>query len=248
MHEQAIEVPRGTLGTVRNAMLLLELLDEGAPFQQLTDLAERSGLSLPTVHRLLRSLAAARLVEQDPDSLRYGLGPALVRLGERYVTRLPVVSALAPYLVELRDATRTTVLAGVLVGGHVVYVDRVDGADAGGVFREQTRMQPALETAAGRLLAARSGEEAWRQATSVSTNGRVGRGQRERWAHASYVVDANGTSGDRAEIAVPVLGGDGRVLAALAARADLPADELVERVVPRLARVATAVSRAIAHA
>ena len=64
MHEQAIELPRGTLGTVRNAMLLLELLDEGAPFQQLTDLAERSELSLPTVHRLLRSLAAAGLVEQ----------------------------------------------------------------------------------------------------------------------------------------------------------------------------------------
>src|SRR6266511_2037627 len=77
------QAPRGTLGTVRNAMLLLDLLSEGPPYQQLTDLAERSGLSLPTVHRLLRSLAVSGLVEQDPASLRYGLGPELVRLPQR---------------------------------------------------------------------------------------------------------------------------------------------------------------------
>src|SRR4051812_39061984 len=57
---------RGTLGTVRNATTLLSLLAEGPAYNQLTDLAERSGMSLPTVHRLLRSLALAGLVEQDP--------------------------------------------------------------------------------------------------------------------------------------------------------------------------------------
>jgi IclR family transcriptional regulator, acetate operon repressor len=240
--------PPGTLGTVRNAVLLLDLLSDGPPFQQLTDLAERSGLSLPTVHRLLRSLAVAGLVGQDPHSLRYGLGPELVRLSERYVTRLPVVSALAPYLVELRDATGATVLAGLLMRGCVVYVDRVDGEDAGGVFREHTRMRPALETAAGRLLAARSGDEAWLEATTAFADGRVGRGDRERWAHAAYVLLADGPFGDRREVAVPVLGGDGRVLAALSARARMEEDELVERVVPQLARAAGAVSRALAHA
>ena len=71
---------RGSLGTVRNAVVLLELLGEGPAFQQLTDLAERSGMSVPTVHRLLRSLVLADLVEQDPRSSRYSLGPELVRL------------------------------------------------------------------------------------------------------------------------------------------------------------------------
>src|SRR5438477_251813 len=51
------EEQRGTLGTVRNATLLLSLLAEGPAYNQLTDLAERSAMSLPTVHRLLRSLA-----------------------------------------------------------------------------------------------------------------------------------------------------------------------------------------------
>ena len=42
--------PRGTLGTVRNAVLLLDLLTDGPAYQHLTGLAERSGLSVPTVH------------------------------------------------------------------------------------------------------------------------------------------------------------------------------------------------------
>src|SRR5687768_8717353 len=101
MGDSSIEqVPRGTLGTVRNAVLLLNLLSEGPAHQQLSDLAERSGLSLPTVHRLLRSLGVAGLVEQDPVSSRYGLGAELVRLSERYLARLPVSRAIAPFLVE----------------------------------------------------------------------------------------------------------------------------------------------------
>ena len=112
---------RGTLGTVRNATQLLSLLAEGPAYSQLTDLAERSGMSLPTVHRLLRSLALAGLVEQDPRSLRYGLGPEIVRLSERYLDRLPVLRALSPYLGELRDATKTTVLVALLIGAGAVF-------------------------------------------------------------------------------------------------------------------------------
>ena len=77
---------RDRLGTVRNAVVLLQLLAEGPAYQHLTDLADRSGLSLPTVHRLLRSLVLAELVEQDPRSSRYGLGPELTRLSHRYLS------------------------------------------------------------------------------------------------------------------------------------------------------------------
>ena len=87
---------RGGLGTVSNAVLLLDLLSRGPAYQQLTDLAERSDLSVPTVHRLLRSLVLADLVEQDPRSSRYGLGPELTRLSHQYLARLPILGSLAP--------------------------------------------------------------------------------------------------------------------------------------------------------
>lgn len=248
--EQGADVARGTLGTVRNATLLLDLLSEGAPYQQLTELAERSELSLPTVHRLLRSLAAAGLVEQDPVSLRYGLGPELVRLAERYLARLPVFRAISPYLVELRNATGATVLAAVLVRGWTVYIDRVDGDDAGGVFREPARMRPAFETAAGRLLSARGRDAGWDDALASAANGaRVTADDRRRWAKAPYLVLVEEPH-DLAEIAVPVIGTDGAALASLVAAGSaqrFSEDVLVDQVAPQLRRAAAAVSRALSH-
>jgi len=238
---------RGTLGTVRNATLLLSLLAEGPAYNQLTDLAERSGLSLPTVHRLLRSLALAGLVEQDPRSARYGLGPEIVRLSERYLDRLPTLRALSPYLRELRDTTKTTILVALLVRTSIIYVDRVDGEEGAGVFRESHRVHDALGTAAGRLLLARGGSDTWTEAL----DGRLRPSNRDRraWAEAPFLV--LGADGDRsaAEVAVPVLDGAGQPLAALCARGDpsaFPEEVLRNEVAPRLVRAARAAGRAMA--
>jgi IclR family transcriptional regulator, acetate operon repressor len=245
------QTSRGTLGTVRNATLLLDLLSEGAPLQHLRDLAEKSGYSLPTVHRLLRSLQAAGLVAQDPKSLRYGLGPELVRLSERYLIRLPVFRALAPFLVALRDATGGTIAAAVLARDCVVYVDRIDGEDPGGVFREPLRIRPALETAAGRLLAARGGVDAWRDALRAGSAQAFTIDERKRWAAAPYVMLRDEQPDQMVEVAVPVVDAGGNTVAALAAigSADrFTGDALAHLVVPQLQRAAAAASRALAHA
>ncbi len=240
---------RGTLGTVRNATLLLSLLAEGPAYNQLTDLAERSGMSLPTVHRLLRSLALAGLVEQDPRSLRYGLGPEIVRLSERYLDRLPTLRALSPYLRELRDTTKTTILVALLVGTSIIYVDRVDGEEGGGVFRESHRVHEALDTAAGRLLLARGGSEAWAEAL----DGRTRPSSRDKrvWSEAPFLL--LGPDGDRpmTELAVPVLDRTDRPRAALCARGEpsaFPDDVLKNDVAPQLLRAARAAGRAMADA
>ena len=241
------EEQRGTLGTVRNATLLLSLLAEGPAYNQLTDLAERSGMSLPTVHRLLRSLALAGLVEQDPRSLRYSLGPEIVRLSERYLDRLPTLRALSPYLRQLRDATKTTILVALLVRTSIIYVDRVDGEEGAGMFRESHRVHDALDTAAGRLLLARGGADAWVEA--LDGRSRPTNRDRRSWADAPFLL--LGPDGDRhmAEVAVPVVDGSGRALAALCARGDPAAftdEALRAEVAPQLVRAARAAGRAMA--
>jgi IclR family acetate operon transcriptional repressor len=242
------------LGTVRNAALLLDLLSDGPSYHHLTDLAEQAGMSLPTVHRLLRSLVAAGLVEQDTKSARYGLGPQLVFLSERYLARLPVLNAAAPYLVELRDALRATVLVAVLVRGHVVYVDRVDAEEAGGVFRESARLRHAFETPAGRILAAQGGDKAWGEAEEALQGfeglARPKAASRQSWAKADYLLSQEDGAAGVFEIAVPVHNRE-RVVASLAAtgnRSDFDEQALVETVAPHLERAAQAVARVIAHA
>ena len=237
---------RGTLGTVRNATLLLSLLADGPAYNQLTDLAERSGMSLPTVHRLLRSLALAGLVEQDPRSARYSLGPEIVRLSERYLDRLPTLRALSPYLRELRDTTKTTILVALLVRTSIIYVDRVDGEEEGGVFRESHRVHSALDTAAGRLLLARGEPEAWAEA--VEGRARPSNRDRRAWADAPFLLLGPDSERPMTEVAVPVVDRAGHARAALCARGDpaaFPEDMLKNDVAPQLVRAARAAGRAM---
>lgn len=243
------EAPRGTLGTVHNAALLLTLLSEGPSHHALTDLAERSGMSLPTLHRLLRSLLAAELVEQDPGSSRYGLGPQLPRLAERYLTRLPVTSAATPYLVDLRATTGATVTLVMLAGTDAVLADRLDGEDVGGVHRDASRVRPALETAAGRLLLAHADDTVWQEALATTTGG-PGADDREEWRAAEIVRHVPAAPASRPEIATAIRAGN-RVAAALGLSG--PASQLTDEAIdqlyaPHLLRAAASTSRALGHA
>lgn len=242
------EAPQqGTLGTVHNAATLLELLSDGPAHQQLSDLAERSQMSLATVHRLLRSLVAAGLAEQEPVSSRYGLGPELVRLAERYVARLPLVKAAAPYLVELRQRTGATVVLATLAGDEVLYLDRIDGDDPGGVYRDASRSRPALSSAAGRLLAAHADDVGWATATAGTD---ATAAERERWRVAEHLVLAPTPPLGQLEVAAPVVGADGSARAAVAALTRVRDDDHereAERLLPHLLQAAATIARAVGH-
>ncbi|MEI2730496.1 MAG: helix-turn-helix domain-containing protein [Dermatophilaceae bacterium] len=239
----------GALGTVRNAALLLRLLAQGPAYHQLTDLADRSGLSLATVHRLLRSLVLAEIVEQDPRSARYGLGPELTRLSHRYLARSPVVGALAPYLAQLRHDIGTTVRVQMLVGTSLVTVDRVDGEDAG-VYRDAFDLRPGLRTAAGRLIGARCEDERWKQLLADVDEPLRDLAERERhvWSQATW-LHVDGPEGRAGEVAVAATDADGNVLAALTASVDAGAGpERVRDVVALLSRTTTVAARVLGGA
>jgi IclR family transcriptional regulator, acetate operon repressor len=211
---------RGTLGTMRNAAVLLELLSQGPLQVPFTELSERSGLSPSTAHRLLRSLVLAGLVQQDPRTSRYSLGQHVVRLSESYLARQPVVRALGPYLVELRTLTEATVLVGLLIGGSVLYADRVDAEHIGGIFRQTERVHDAFETAAGRVLLGHAEAAGWEQALATSPIGvAFDDKDRQQWAAAPWLAIERTEPAGAVEIAVPVRDRSGRVVAALSALA-----------------------------
>ncbi|MGC5020235.1 IclR family transcriptional regulator [Micromonospora sp. DT47] len=236
---------RGSLGTVRNAVALLHLLAEGPAHHQLTDLAERSGLSLPTVHRLLRSLSLAGLVEQDSRSARYGLGPELVRLSQRYLGRLPVLAAISPYLMPVRDVLGVSVHVVLHTRGWATYVDRAEGTD-GSLYREPHRVAPALRTAPGRLLAARSDDASWELALAQVTDEERAEAiaGRPSWQHAPHLALPD-PDGGAVEVAVPILDLTGEASAALVA--SVTDDDGVRKAVTHLSRAAQAAGRTLGH-
>ena len=247
---ESSDLTRGTLGTVRNAVLLLDLLSDGPAYQQLTDLAERSGLSVPTAHRLLRSLVLVEIVHQDPRTSRYSLGPEVVRLSQRYLSRLPVLAALSPYLVSLRDALDASIQVALLARDSVVYVDRVDGHD-GGPYRESHRVANALATPSGQLLVARAGDESWQRCLAAHGDPLPEDldKRRQEWAAADSLVAPDALTGTATEAAVVVNDSRGDAVAALAATMPATAGpDRADLAVQHLLRAARAAGRTLGNA
>ena len=138
-------------GTVDKAVrTLLALSRAGAPVA-LAELSVSVTLPKPTLHRLLASLAAHDLVEQDGEG-RYGLGIGLVRLGLGALAVDPFVRVSR---VELERAARAFGETFFLVGaraGRLVVLDKVEGT---GLLRAAPAVGsevPVDVTASGRLF------------------------------------------------------------------------------------------------
>ena len=237
---------RGGLGTIRNASRLLELLAKGPNLHHLTELAQESGMSVPTVHRLLRSLTIAKLVIQDPATARYGLGPELTRLSNHFVSRHPVATAFAPFAVPLRNQLSATVSIHILVDAEVVCIDQID-ADDRGAFRSPGTSQYVTRSAPGRVLLSHAGAQTW--ARSAEANGQISEAEREEWARSDFVHVISQDMVHPSQAAVPIRDAGGAVVAALCADVDSTAEpEQIAQVGVALARTAMTCGRTITHA
>src|SRR5699024_12417594 len=79
--------------TVARAMQILRLVACGQEAGvRLTDIVPMSGLSRPTVHRILRTLVAAQAAEQDTASRRCRIGTEINLLGIARARRFPLKS------------------------------------------------------------------------------------------------------------------------------------------------------------
>jgi IclR family acetate operon transcriptional repressor len=137
--------------SVRRTFELLELIADAGGAQGISQLSAASGLPVPTIHRLLRTLVAAGYIRQDP-SRRYTLGPRLIRLGD--LASRPLGAWVRPLLGRLVDATGETANLAVLEGGEVVYLGQVPSPHAMRMFTEPGRRVLAHCTAVGKALLA----------------------------------------------------------------------------------------------
>ena len=93
--------------SVRRALAVLRLVATGQEQGvRLTDIATMSGLSRPTVHRLLRVLMEETAVEQDASTRRYLVGHELSLLGLARTDRFPLRAIAEPYLAGARRRGR----------------------------------------------------------------------------------------------------------------------------------------------
>jgi DNA-binding IclR family transcriptional regulator len=108
--------------------LLLALADASGPML-LRDLAVAAGMSASKAHRYLVSYVRVGLVEQEPESGRYDLGPLSLQLGYAALRRMDAVGLAMPMLRDLAAALNQTVALAVWAN-HGATIVRWLGADA----------------------------------------------------------------------------------------------------------------------
>ncbi len=235
----------GAVQSIARAFELLEKMADSGGIIGLSQLAGRSGLPLPTIHRLMRTLVDLGYVRQEP-SREYALGPRLVRLGDG-ASRLLGTWA-TPYLEGLVTSIGETVNLAMLDGDQVVYVAQAPGVHSMRMFTEVGRRAGVHCTAVGKAMLAqlpdgealtilrRSGLEQQTEHTIVDADA-LGRELRHV-AAAGYAVDEGEQELGVRCVAVALPGDPVRAAVSVSGPSTRMTDELIARAVPQLQSVA----------
>ncbi len=141
----------GGVQSLERAFGLLERMADAGGETGLSELAASSGLPLPTIHRLMRTLVACGYVRQQANR-RYALGPRLIRLGESAAR--PLATWARPHLARLVEETGETANMALLDGDEVVYVAQVPSRHSMRMFTEVGRRVLPHSTGVGKALLA----------------------------------------------------------------------------------------------
>ncbi|MDG4669380.1 IclR family transcriptional regulator [Mycobacterium sp. 236(2023)] len=139
----------GGVQSIERSFEILEIMGSVSGPIGVSELAERTGLPMPTIHRLIRTLLNLGYVRQLP-SRRYALGPRLIRLGESATQQFGTSSRT--HLAELVEEIGETANMAVLDATMAVYVAQVPSAHSMRMFTEVGRRVHLHCTGVGKAL------------------------------------------------------------------------------------------------
>lgn len=245
----------GTESSARVADVLLQFLG-GSHRLGVSAIARELGLSKAVVHRILRSLVDRRLLEVDPVTRAYGLGPAAVALGARALRDAKLRPVALPELRELQRLTGETTTVSARVPDGRVYLDQVVSEKEIRMTVELGRRFPVHAGSTGRAIMAflpASEQETLLTGhlESLTPDTIV---DPDKLRSVLRTVRATGiaeSGGERqlgaASLAAPIFDLDGQPIGALSVCGPRSrfTDEVRERFAPLVARSADTVSRAL---
>ncbi|HLY49838.1 MAG TPA: IclR family transcriptional regulator [Solirubrobacteraceae bacterium] len=151
---------RATIQSVDRAARILKVLASGPRRLGVSEIADRLGLTRPTVHGLLQTLQAHGFVEQDRDSDKYQLGAGLLQLGNSYLDLNELRSRSLVHAERLAARADAAVRVGVMHGGNVVVVHHVFRPDSTLQILEVGAELPLHASALGKAMLAFAPERA----------------------------------------------------------------------------------------
>ncbi|MBG6058838.1 DNA-binding IclR family transcriptional regulator [Cryobacterium sp. MP_M5] len=108
--------------------LLLRLVGRNPAGTPLAEIVRDSGLTRPTVHRLLSSLAAEGILDHDPISHTWHYGPEIFVMGAVAAQRYPIEELARPSLRRLAEESGESAFLSIRRGAETVCLLREEGS------------------------------------------------------------------------------------------------------------------------
>jgi IclR family acetate operon transcriptional repressor len=241
--------PASGVQSLQRAFNLLERLADVGGEASLSELASASGLPLPTIHRLIRTLVTLGYVRQNTNR-RYALGARLIRLGETASRQFGTWAR--PLLAELVDEVGETANLAVLESDEVVYVAQVPSRHSMRMFTEVGRRVLPHGTGVGkailsrlpveevRALLARTGMPAYTSNTITDPDELIA--QLHQVAEQGYALDESEHELGVRCVAVPLHGGPTLAAVSVSGPRGRLTRQAVARIAPAVHRIADQLS------
>lgn len=140
--------------SLHRAIQILEYMAERGGAVTLREIASEVGLPKSTTHRILATLRAENLVEQQPMDGTYRLGLHLFELGCSIRQGLGVTDLARPYLQKLGSETGESVCLALLNQGEALILEFLESASAFHVVTRAGASLPVHCTVQGKVMLA----------------------------------------------------------------------------------------------
>uniref|UniRef100_A0A6J5ZW83 Unannotated protein n=1 Tax=freshwater metagenome TaxID=449393 RepID=A0A6J5ZW83_9ZZZZ len=208
------------IASVARAATLLDELAAAPDGLGTNEIARRIGINPSNASRLLGTLRASRLVDRIGEDGPWRLGLHLVALADRALASLDVRELARPAMRRLAAQTGETVTLSVSAGGEAVTVEFVPGAGSVVSVAQLGRPSVAHATATGKVMLAfgdvplPDGElEAYTDRTITERKPLAAEVKAARAGGFAAAVGEREV--DLVALAVPIIGGGGRLIAIL---------------------------------
>ena len=116
--------------TLARGLAVLRAYTPAEEFLGNKDLAERTGLSRPTISRLARTLVNLGYLRQAGTRDKYSLGPGVLELAHPFLAHLTARRVARPLMQQLADSVKGAVSLGMRRGLDMVLVESCQNAQA----------------------------------------------------------------------------------------------------------------------
>ena len=237
--------------TTRKGFGILEILAVSDEPRGVSELARETGFTRSNVQRILMTLCELGYAEKHAPSGRYQASLRQWEIGVKVLVRSSIVRAARAELLRLRATTGESAVLCLLVGGEILYVNKLESDAPIRMSCSVGTRLPLYATATGRVIAAHLSHEARMDAVSALPNEWTAQdfqNQLERIRTRGYEISLGSFRKGVNSVAAPIWQSSG-VEAAIAISGPeerMAEDELPKRL-PAVLDAASRISEALGH-